>query len=411
MSKRLSMRRIAMLVLALSLCLPASPLLLCAAATTQSSELPASLSVELPTLEAQGPDQTISLPGLRGRVTIRRDERGIPYIEATNDDDLYFAQGYVTAGDRLWQMDLYRRTVRGELSEIFGQAIVGEDKRRRAFGFARVLDENVAHLPPNLKRMLDAYAKGVNTFIDSAKTLPPEFVILQYKPQPWRPADSLAVGKLMGEYLSTTWQADILRASMAALPKEKRDALLMERTPLDVIVVGRDRAPQKNAGARQPLPVGTSPSAEILAQMNELIETQQRSLERIGLTSSFDSTQASNNWVVSGKRTTSGKPLLANDPHIPGASPGVWYMTELTAPGLHVAGVTFPGAPGIVIGHNDRIAWGATNLGPDVQDLYIEKFDKENPNRYLTPSGWRVAEIRHEQIKVRKSFVSPETEV
>ena len=411
MSKQLSMRRIAMLVLLLSFCLPASLLLLCAAGATQSSELPASRSVSLRTLDAQQPDQTVSLPGLRSRVTIRRDERGIPYIEATNDDDLYFAQGYVTAGDRLWQMDLYRRTVRGELSEIFGPTTLGEDKRRRAFGFARVLDENVAHLQPELKRVLESYAKGVNAFIESAKTLPPEFAILQYKPQPWRPADSLAVGKLMGEYLSTTWQADILRASMAALPKEKRDALLMERTPLDVIVVGHDRAPQKNAGARQPLPAGPSPSAEILAQMNELIESQRRSLERTGLTSLFDSTQASNNWVVSGKRTTSGKPLLANDPHIPGAAPGVWYMTELTAPGLHVAGVTFPGAPGIVIGHNERIAWGVTNLGPDVQDLYIEKFDKENPQRYQTPAGWREAEVRHEQIKVRKSFVSPVTEV
>jgi len=411
MSKQLSMRRIVMLVLALSFCLPASPLLLFAADATQSSELPASRFVGLRTLDAQHPDQTVSLPGLRGRVTIRRDERGIPYLEATNDDDLYFAQGYVTASDRLWQMDLYRRTVRGELSEIFGPTTLGEDKRRRAFGFARVLDENVAHLQPDLKRVLESYAKGVNAFIESAKTLPPEFAILQYKPQPWRPADSLAVGKLMGEYLSTTWQADILRASMAVLPKEKREALLLERTPLDVIVVGRDGAPQKNVGVRQPLSVGTPPSAEILAQMNELIESQRRSLERTGLASSFDSTQASNNWVVSGKRTTSGKPLLANDPHIPGAAPGVWYMTELAAPGLHVAGVTFPGAPGIVIGHNERIAWGVTNLGPDVQDLYIEKFDRENPQRYQTPSGWREAEVRHEQIKVRKSFVSPETEV
>src|SRR5205807_1623814 len=117
--------------------------------------------------------------------------------------------------------------------------------------------------------------------------------------------------------------------------------------PLDVIVVGSDRAPQKNVGAREPLSVGTTPRAGILGQMNELIESQQRSLERTDLASSFDSTQASNNWVVSGKKTTSGKPLLANDPHIPGSAPGVWYMTELVAPSLHVAGVTFPGAPGI----------------------------------------------------------------
>src|SRR5467141_3296953 len=161
-------------------------------------------SFHFPRATAQQPANILTMPGLHSSVTIRRDERGIPYIEATNDDDLYFAQGYVTASDRLWQMDLYRRTVRGELSEIFGQTTLGEDKRRRAFGFARVLDENVAHLQPDLKRVLDAYAKGVNAFIDSAKSLPPEFAILQYKPKPWRPADSLAVGKLMGEYLSTT---------------------------------------------------------------------------------------------------------------------------------------------------------------------------------------------------------------
>jgi penicillin amidase len=414
MSKQLSIRRIAILMLALSFCLAASPLNLFSAAARQPAELSSAASfrsTRVLTPGAPQTDKTVQIPGLRDRVNIRRDERGIPYIEATNDDDLYFAQGYVTASDRLWQMDLYRRTVRGELSEIFGQAIVSEDKRRRAFGFAQVLDENVARLPPDLKRMLDAYAQGVNAFIDSAKTLPPEFAILQYKPQPWRPADSLAVGKLMGEYLSTSWQFDILRASMAALPKEKRDALLMERTPLDVIVVGRDRAPQKTVKTGSAVPLTPTPDAEILAQMNEMIESQRRSLELIGFASSFDAMQASNNWVVSGKRTASGKPLLANDPHIPGAAPGVWYMTELQAPGLHVAGVTFPGAPGIVIGHNERIAWGVTNLGPDVQDLYAEKFDKDNPRRYLTPAGWREAEVRHEQLKVRKSPINPATEV
>ncbi len=350
------------------------------------------------------------IPGLRNRVTVRRDERGIPHIEATNDDDLFLAQGYVTASDRLWQMDLYRRSVRGELSEIFGQATLAEDKRHRAFGFAQVLDQNVARLQPDLKRMLEAYAKGVNAFIDSVKTLPPEFIILQYKPQPWRPSDSLAVGKLMGEYLSTTWQLDIMRASLASLPKEKRDALLMERTPLDVIVVGRDRQPPKNARANDPSRLTIAPPAEIVKQMDEMIEDQRRSSEHTGMASPFETMQASNNWVVAGKRTASGKPLLANDPHIPASAPGVWYMTELSAPGLHVTGVTFPGAPGIIIGHNERIAWGVTNLGPDVQDLYQEKFDKDNPRRYMTPAGWREAEIRHEQIKARRSPIVPATE-
>ena len=359
--------------------------------------------------------QTLQLQGLRDRVTVRRDERGIPYIEATNDADLYFAQGYVTASDRLWQMDLLRRTVRGELSEIFGNTVLGQDKTHRVFGFAGILDEAVTHLPANLSVATKAYADGVNAFIDSRtdQNLPPEFLLLQYKPRPWTPADSLAVGKLLAEYLSASWQLDLMRASMANLPKEKREALLPETSPLDVLVVGSDRASSKTADRemKQTLPDSLVPDKQVLAQLNDLIENERRSFERLGLVATTPETiQASNNWVVSGKRTASGKPLLANDPHIPASAPGIWYQTELIAPGLHVAGVTFPGAAGIVLGHNERIAWGATNLGPDVQDVYIEKFDKDNPNRYLTPSGWRDAVIRHEQIKVRKGPADPSTD-
>src|SRR5205807_1878079 len=200
-----------------------------------------------------------------------------------------------------------------------------------------------------------------------------------------------------------TWQLDLMRAALASLPKEKRDALMPERSPLDVLVVGADRA------AKQTSRVSSSekPNAEILAQLNQILDVEQQTLELMDLHPDFESLQASNNWVVSGKRTASGKPLLANDPHITAAAPGIWYQTELIAPGMHVAGVTFPGAPGIVLGHNDWIAWGATNLGPDVQDLYLEKFDKDHPSRYLTPSGWREAEIRHEEIKVRKNPIDP----
>src|SRR5881394_2680420 len=201
-------------------------------------------AVEKPrSANAQTSANTISVPGLRGRVTVRRDERGIPYIEATNDDDLYFAQGYVTASDRLWQMDLLRRNVRGELAEIFGEAALGEDKRHRTFGTAQVVDETAKHLPTNLNKALTAYANGVNAYIDllTDQTTPVEFRLLQYKPKHWTPADSLCVGKLLAEYLSNSWQLDIMRGAMTSLPKEKRDALLPETSPLDVIVVGSDR--------------------------------------------------------------------------------------------------------------------------------------------------------------------------
>jgi len=363
---------------------------------------------------AQQPTNKIPIRGLHSEVTVRRDERGIPYIEAMNDDDLYFGQGYVTATDRMFQMDILRRNVRGELAEILGANALAEDKRHRTLGFAKVVDESAQHLPPNLNQAMSAYAQGVNAYIDSLndQNLPPEFRILQYKPRHWTPADSLAVGKLLAEYLSNSWQLDIMRASLASLPKEKRDALLPERSALDVLVVGQDQAPKRSAGI---VSASSSPTTvfdkAILSELASQIDSQQKSSELLGFSNpEIETLRASNNWVVSGKRTITGKPLLANDPHIPAAAPGIWYQTELIAPGMHVAGVTFPGAPGIVLGHNDRIAWGATNLGPDVQDVYAEKFDKDNPTRYLTPSGWREAEIRHEQIKVRKGFADPSTE-
>jgi penicillin amidase len=357
---------------------------------------------------------SIQVPGLGAPVTIRRDERGIPYIDATSDQDLYVAQGYITASDRLWQMDLLRRNVRGEMAEIFGDAAFSEDKRHRTLGLGHVVDETAAHLPPNLNAALSAYANGVNAYIDSLtdQTIPVEFRILQYKPRHWTPADSLCVGKLLGEYLSNSWQLDIMRGAMMSLPKEKRQALLPETSQLDVIVVGSDR--QRTAGIL-PASSGAQSSAPLatpalLNQLEASLESQRKSFELLGLAPpDLETFQASNNWVVSGKLTASGKPLLANDPHIPASAPNVWYQVELTAPGMHVAGVTFPGAPGVVLGHNDFIAWGATNLGPDVQDVYIEKFDKENPNKYMTPSGLRDAEIRHEQINVRKNPIDPKS--
>src|SRR5882672_8603802 len=161
---------------------------------------------------AQVNTQTLTLAGLRERVTVRRDERGIPYIQARNDEDLYFAQGYVTASDRLWQMDLLRRTERGELAEVLGvgpnSVVLDQDKQHRTLGFSQVVDAELAQAPPGSRVLLEAYVRGVNAYITSldAKTLPPEFQILQYKPKPWTPADSLLIGKLFSEALSSTWR-------------------------------------------------------------------------------------------------------------------------------------------------------------------------------------------------------------
>jgi penicillin amidase len=343
---------------------------------------------------------------------VRRDGRGVPYIEAANDEDLMFAQGYVTASDRLWQMDLLRRTARGELAEIFGQVALDEDKRHRTLGFAVVAEGSIAHLTPLAKSLLGAYARGVNTYIASCdeKSLPIEFRLLKYRPREWRIADSIAVSKNFSEALSTSWTFDVMRASLIGLPKARRELLLLDNSPLDVLLVGRDEPAEKivSTSPGEAQPSSLSESAELMRALNAVEHTRRISLERVGLYA--EDLAASNNWVISGKLTSSGKPLLANDPHLMPSAPSVWHMVHLTAPGVRVAGVVSPGLPGVIIGHNETIAWGTTNLGADTQDVYVEVFDPDQPRRYKTPAGWREAEVRREEIAVRKSMTGIETE-
>src|SRR5690242_20061472 len=354
--------------------------------------------------------QSLKIKGLKERVTITRDERGIPYIDAKNDDDLYFAQGYATAADRLWEMDLFRRNARGELAEILGNGALEQDKLHRTYGFAQEAEAEVAQASPKSLAIFEAYARGVNAYAASLdpKSMPPEFQILQYSFRPWTPADSLIIIKIFAESLSTTWRLDLMRQAMASLPAEKRNALLVEASPLDVLVVGKDTN-AKPASAKSLLlksPTGDRLSVQALTALAHNQDVAAAALDRIGFHA--DALAASNNWVVSGSHTVTGKPLLANDPHLPSSAPSIWHMVHLNAPGVRVAGITAPGVPGVIIGHNDRIAWGFTNVGPDVQDLYIEKFDPANPKRYQTPQGWQDAVVRQEQIKVRKGFASLE---
>jgi len=355
--------------------------------------------------------QAIQIKGIKGRVTIRRDERGIPYVEAQNDEDLYFGQGYATAADRLWQMDLFRRTARGELAEILGAGpnnfVLEQDKLHRTYGFAQTAEAEVANASPQARALMEAYARGVNAYAASldAKSMPPEFQILQYSFRPWTPADSFVGVKLFFEALSDTWRLDLMRQALSVLPPEKRAELLPETSPIDVLVVGKDTQSGNTSARMQPRPL----SNEALARLAHNQAIAAAALERIGLYS--EALAASNNWVVSGKRTVSGKPLLSNDPHLRATAPSIWHMVHLSAPGVRVAGVSAAGLPGVIIGHNDRIAWGFTNVGPDVEDLYLEKFDPENAKRYQTPSGWQDAVVRREEIKVRKGFMSSEADV
>ncbi|HXH69337.1 MAG TPA: penicillin acylase family protein [Pyrinomonadaceae bacterium] len=358
---------------------------------------------------AQKVDKTLSAAGLKENVIVRRDGRGIPYIEAKSEADLYFAQGFVTAQDRLWQMDLLRRVAGGETAEIFGSSVLEEDKRWRKFGFAKIAADSLPLMQPEVRAALENYARGVNAFVATLddKTFPVEFQILQYRPREWRATDSILIGKILSDGLSSTWRQDLFKAM---IPTDKRAEMFDPRSYYDVLLFGKDKEGSKSKVQSSKLGDerrGTL-NFELGTALAQAEEVRKSSLERIGLYA--EDLAASNNWVVSGKKTADGKPLLANDPHLNAGQPPIWYLVNLSAPNLKVAGVTFPGSPGVVLGHNENIAWGATNVGPDVQDLYLEEFDADNPLRYKTPSGFEIAQTRREEIKVRKNPLKPETE-
>lgn len=357
-------------------------------------------------LNAQTPAVEITLPGLTSSVSVRRDSRSIPYIEAKTDADVYFAQGYTTASDRMFQMDLMRRLSRGETAEIFGNSVLEEDKRWRRFNFAKIAEESLKFMGPDLQAALDAYARGVNAYIATLddKNMPVEFRILQYKPREWKPSDTIMIGKILADALSTTWRNDIMRLSLQNLPKDKLADLTNPVTPYDVILFGSDTKAVATAAVAQSTASGDLGSLIAEADRQDLV--RKNSLERVGLYA--EDLAASNNWVISGKRTADGKPILANDPHLAPTAPGIWYLTHLSTPTMRVSGVTVPGVPGIILGHNADIAWGATNVGPDVQDLYSETFNEKG--EYKTPTGWEPAVKRIETIKVRSNPLKPETE-
>lgn len=377
---------------------------------------------------------TTVVSGISSDVTVRRDARSIPYIEASSDADLYYVQGYVTASDRLWQMDVLRRVARGESAEIFGKTTLEEDKRWRRFGFASIAEESLKYLAPEVRTALEDYARGVNAYIASLdeKTLPVEFRILQYKPREWKPSDSVVIGKILAEALSSTYDHDLLRESIKSIDSTKFADLNNKVTPYDVILFGKDARgsnarnnglgisstesrshgnlinhfPAKKQSRKEATKKDLSNSSMLpgVFAAEKDMTIRERSLRRIGLYA--EDLAASNNWVISGKRTADGKPILANDPHLEASAPGIWYLAHLTSQNLRVAGVTFPGVPGIILGHNENVAWGATNVGPDVQDVYLETFNEKGECK--TPEGWTKPDVRQEKIGVRVNPLKPD---
>jgi penicillin G amidase len=315
------------------------------------------------------------LPGLGAPVTVRRDGLGVPHIQAASITDLMRAQGYVTAQDRLWQMDLLRRRALGELSEAFGEGALRIDKEIRELGLAGASREALELMPPDLRAELDAFTAGINAYIER-RPLPLEFRILRYAPRKWEPADTMAVGKLLALDLASGWDGEAFRAVVGdRLPADVQDLLFPTLFPEDRILFASDGAPGAPPGG---------PSAGLPPDLS----------------------RGSNNWVISGAHTATGRPLLANDPHLNLGVPSLWSAVHLTAPGIDVAGVVLPGTPGVTLGRNTHLAWGATNVHDDSADLYVEEFDPRDPLRYRVGDAWEKATVRTERIRVRDGALS-----
>ena len=348
-------------------------------------------------------DGNVAIAGLAQPVTIDRDQWGRPWIRASSIPDAVTAQGFVMAQDRLWQMDLLRRAAAGDLSEIFGALALKFDEDSRTLGMRHAAERAAADASPEIRAMLESYARGVNENIaQRGKRLPLEFVALGYRPRPWTPADTYLISLYMYRTLTSTWQEKVNRQWIMSKvgPNRARD-LFVEDSPLDHFIwTAASPASQPDPRKAADVPTrgtraaGDNPPfapAEWDAARDFLAQFDEQTRQIIG----------SNNFVVSGAHTASGKPLLANDTHLQLSVPALWYVIHLTAPGLNVQGFALPGAPLVIIGHNDRIAWGFTNSNADVEDLYIEKFDATNPLLYQANGKLLSAELRREIIKVR----------
>jgi len=332
-------------------------------------------------------DGQISVEGLEAEVVVVRDNWGVPHIYASNASDLFFAQGYVHAQDRFWQMEFWRRIGAGRLSEILGESALDQDRFIRTVGWHRAAERDVAAMDPASLTALENYAAGVNAYVATQrKHLGLEFKVLgltgtRFEVEPWSPVDSVAWGKVMAWDLSGNRREELLRAQIA-------DQLGMGA--VDELV-----PPCSN---EYPVIVPDGPTQATLRAVPDVA--------RQNLALGVGDSLGSNNWVLSGERTASGMPLLANDPHLGIQMPSIWYEIGLHCDPVgpdcpyNVVGASFASTPGVIIGHNDRIAWGVTNLNPDVQDLFIERVNPQNPNQYLYKGQWRDMKVVREEIRV-----------
>lgn len=319
---------------------------------------------------------TIEVEGLRGKVRVCRDRWGVPHIEADVGDDLYFAQGYCHAQDRLWQMDFYRRVVEGRVSEMAGDEGLAVDRLMRTLGIRRIAEREEAELEPELRARLERFCAGVNAAARQAQALPFEMQVLRQSFSPWRPVDILSLGKLLAFGLSSNWERELLRADMVRELGPELAARLDPVYPADNPVVTQ----QLEAWTGEGMP---------------LVEQIDRVRRSIGLAAEAS---GSNNWAVSGARSKTGSPLIAGDPHLPPSMPGIWYEVGLRHGDRFVRGASMPGMPGVYMGQSNDVCWTFTNVMADTQDLFVERIEGDN---YLFEDEWRPLETVREEIVVK----------
>lgn len=344
-------------------------------------------------------DGELGVAGLRGPVEIVFDAYAVPHVYARDPDDAWFSAGVLHARERLWQMELYRRVTAGRLSEVLGEATLPIDKRFLTLNLRAAAEAEWQRASPEVKAALERYADGVNAVVAalSPRQRPIEMQMIGIVPAPWTPTDTLSVGRLLAWRLAENHQSELVRAAVAQKLGVDAARQLAGRYPSGAPTVLESSAekgtvplvaPQQGTGSLVGAKQGTVPFSKSHwpAGLEWLHPTAKRG--------------NSNNWVLAGTRTASGRPLLANDPHLLVEFPSVWYEMHLVAAGLDVIGVTIPGVPFVVIGHNRRIAWGFTNSGADVQDLTLERIDVAR-KRYLSSGGWSPAKVTRVDIPVR----------
>ena len=336
------------------------------------------LRQSLPQLEGSTP-----APGLRAPVDVLRDTWGIPHIFAVTQADAAYGLGYVHAQDRLWQMEMNRRIGSGRLAEILGPAALDTDRFLRTLGVRRSAQANLSRLDSETREVLLAYAAGVNAFLATDPVLPVEFPLTGARPEPWSPVDSIVWVKMMAWDLGGNWRNELLRMRLAKTLPLARIEEFLPPYPGDTALRIRDLQELYGSLEKEALQLAQADAERLLAMAPpELPEGA-----------------GSNNWVVAGSRSATGKPLLANDPHLGLTAPAVWYFAHLHTPDSNLIGATLPGVPIVTLGRNERMAWGYTNTGPDVQDLYLEKLD--SGGGYLTPDGPQPFTLVRETIKVK----------